>query len=96
MASKRVVIVLVIIIGISLLLTSIGAFLAPDLLSEPGGIVALFAGIFLAVAGLGGGSIKGWVGALFGETKSDQVNVIVEQYSKAEIWGEQGNYQAAD
>lgn len=84
MKAKNVLIALVFIFGISLVLTSIGALVAPDLLSEPGGILALFAGIFLAVAGLGGGSIKGWVDALFGEPKSDQVTVLIEQYPKAE------------
>ena len=85
MKAKNVLTVLVIILGISLVLTSIAALIAPDLLSEPGGILALFAVIFLAVAGLGGGSIKGWVEALYGKdkSKSDQVNVIIEDYSRA-------------
>jgi hypothetical protein len=59
MEVKKVMIILVIILGISLVLTSLGAILAPDLLSKPGGVVALFAVIFIAIAELGGGSIKG-------------------------------------
>lgn len=79
MTFRRTLIVIVIVLGISLLLTAIASTAAPDLLGEPGGLIALFAAIFLAVMGLGSGAVKGWVEALFGKD-ADQVQVLIGDY----------------
>ena len=48
---KRIVIAGLIVTGISLLATAMGAWLAPDLLDNPGGLIALFAVVFGIEAG---------------------------------------------
>ena len=64
---KQTIIVLLLVLGASLLLTALAVAIAPDLLNSPGGIVAVFAGVFVAIMALGGGTITGWVKTLFGE-----------------------------
>jgi len=55
------------IIGISLLLTSISAYLWPSLLEQPAGLFGLFITVFLAVAGLVGGTFREWAENIFGK-----------------------------
>jgi formylglycine-generating enzyme required for sulfatase activity len=73
--------VMLLVLGVSLVLTALAVILAPDLLENPGGIVLVFAGIFTAVMALGGGTIKGWVETLFGKK---------EEKKRAEIQLEEG------
>ena len=50
---KRIFIAGLFVTGISLVVTVIAVQLAPDLLTDlPGGVVALFAAVFLAISGL--------------------------------------------
>jgi tetratricopeptide (TPR) repeat protein len=78
--NRKTVIAGFIITGISLVITSVAAYLAPDLLGQPGGFLALFGGMFLAVTSLFGGGIREWAGNLFGKKEihpeiSRQINV---------------------
>ena len=77
---KETSIVLLLVVGVSLLLTVAAVQLAPDLLDNTGGIVAVFAGVFVAIMALGGGTIKDWVETLFGEKeKKRDAETIVEK-----------------
>ena len=77
---KKTVTVLSLVIGASLLLTVLAVQLAPDLLDNTGGMVAVFAGVFIAIMALGGGTITGWVETLFGEKeKKGDAKTIVEK-----------------
>ena len=77
---KKTVTVLSLVIGASLFLTVLAVQLAPDLLDNTGGIVAVFAGIFIAIMALGGGTITGWVETLFGgKEKKGDAETIVEK-----------------
>jgi hypothetical protein len=70
---KRIFIAGLFVTGISLIVTAISAWLAPDLLIHlPGGVVALFAGIFLAISGLFGGKLTEWADTIFGKKKEDK------------------------
>jgi hypothetical protein len=70
---KRIFIAGLFVTGISLIVTAIGAWFAPDLLIDlPGGVVALFAGIFLAISGLFGGKLTEWADTIFGKKKEDK------------------------
>jgi hypothetical protein len=69
---KRILIAGMFVTGISLVVTAIGAVLAPDLLDEPGGIIALFAAVFIAISGLFGGKISEWVDTIFGKKNVDE------------------------
>ncbi len=76
---KKTIIVILLITGVSLLLTALGVLISPDLLKNPGGLAAIFGAIFIAVAGLGNGPIKGWVETLFGEKeKKKDAGAIVK------------------
>jgi hypothetical protein len=74
---KKIVVVISLVLGASLLLTAIAVAVAPDLLESPGGIVVLFAGIFTAIMALGGGTIRGWVETLFGK-KEDKKEADIQ------------------
>ena len=64
---KQTIVVLSLVLGASLVLTALAVGLAPDLLTNQGGIVAVFGAVFVAIMALGGGTITGWVKTLFGE-----------------------------
>jgi formylglycine-generating enzyme required for sulfatase activity len=76
---KQMIVVLLLVVGASLLLTVLAVQLAPDLLDNTGGIVAVFAGVFVAFMALGGGTIKGWVETLFGKEEKKEGDTIVEK-----------------
>ncbi len=68
---KKTIIVLLLILGLSMLLTALAVIFSPDLLKNPGGIAAVFGAVSLAIFGLGNGAIKGWVDLLF-EKKTEK------------------------
>jgi len=76
---KRIVIAGLIVTGISLLVTAIGVWLAPDLLDEPGGLIAVFAAVFVAISGLFGGKISDWANTIFGSENKEQKSTEVQQ-----------------
>ncbi|MEO7863436.1 MAG: hypothetical protein ABIU05_23970 [Nitrospirales bacterium] len=53
--------------GISLLITSISAYFWQELLEQPAGLFGLFITVFLAVAGLVGGTFREWAENIFGK-----------------------------
>lgn len=78
--NKKTFIAGLFITGISLVITSISAFLWPDLLKQPAGLFGLFVTVFLALAGLLGGTIREWADNMFGKKKEQpetkrQINV---------------------
>ena len=73
---KRIFIAGLLVTGISLIITSLGAWFAPDLVeSLPGGVVALFATVFIAISGLFGGKLTEWADTIFGK-KPDGIRSI--------------------
>ncbi len=64
---KQKITVLLLVLGASLVLTALAVAIAPDLLQNTGGIVAVFAAVFVGIMALGGGTITGWVETLFGK-----------------------------
>ena len=68
--NKKTLIAGLFITGISLVITATGAFIFPDLLEQPGGLAALFLSVFIALAGLLGGTIREWAANLFGMKKT--------------------------
>ncbi len=75
---RQTIIVLSITIGASLLLTAFSIWISPNLLSSSGGIFAIFSAIFLAIMGLGGGTIKGWVETFFEKKEKNQSKINVK------------------
>jgi tetratricopeptide (TPR) repeat protein len=67
---KRIVIAGLIVLGISLIATVVSAWLAPDLLTQPGGLAAIFGVVFVAVSALFGGKLSEWADTIF-EKKSE-------------------------
>ncbi len=88
-----------IVLGLALLLTALGIWLAPDLLNQPGGWVALFAAIFAGLSALFGGKIGDWAKTLFGEPASKPALPIIEQnittVSGGTVIGQVENYHEA-
>ncbi len=78
MKMKRIAIAWSIILGISLVLTMLGAWLAPGWLGEPGGLLAIFAGSFAAVSALFGGKMTEWADVFYGKREGSK-NVAMDQ-----------------
>ena len=80
------------ITGISLILTAVIAFVWKDMLQQPAGLFGLFVTVFLAVAGLLGGTIREWGNNIFGKKElsreekrqinigDNTTNVIAEKF----------------
>jgi len=89
---KRIFIAGLFVTGISLIVTSLGAWLAPGLLVDlPGGVVALFAAVFVAISGLFGGKLTEWADTIFGKKTDDKTpvtpNNIEQQVNVGEMSG---------
>jgi hypothetical protein len=63
---RKVLLTILFLLGLTLALAGISAWVFPDWLNLPGGWLLLLGAAFIAIAGLGG-KIKDWVELLFGE-----------------------------